>query len=119
MKALTLKQPWASLIIYGYNGTFRDIENRDWALPSWIKGKRVAIHSSKTKDMSEWDGAIDMCYERGLPNFDIVPMEFPLGCILGTVLIADCVRESESPWFVGDYGFVLREPQAFKRELHT
>ena len=31
---------------------------------------------------------------------------------LGSIEIVDCVKRSNSCWFVGDYGFVLRDPQA-------
>lgn len=30
------------------------------------------------------------------------------GGVVGEAELVDCVRESESPWFVGEYGFVLR-----------
>ena len=33
------------------------------------------------------------------------------GGIIGSVEIVDCVRESASPWFVGEFGFALRDPQ--------
>jgi hypothetical protein len=33
------------------------------------------------------------------------------GGVVGSVEIVDCVAASDSPWFVGDYGFVLRNPQ--------
>ena len=33
------------------------------------------------------------------------------GGIVGSVEIVDCVTESASPWFVGRYGFVLRDPK--------
>jgi hypothetical protein len=32
------------------------------------------------------------------------------GGIVGEVEVVDCVTESDSPWFTGDYGFVLRNP---------
>jgi len=33
-----------------------------------------------------------------------------LGAIIGHVNLVDCVTASRSPWFVGDYGFVMRDP---------
>lgn len=42
MKAITIKQPWASLIIHG----FKNIENRTWACPEKYIGHRVLIHAS-------------------------------------------------------------------------
>ena len=41
MKALTVRQQWASRIIWG----FKDLENRDWRLPPGIIGQCVAIHA--------------------------------------------------------------------------
>ena len=34
--------------------------------------------------------------------------DFPRGGIIGTAEIVDCVEASDSPWFFGRYGFVLR-----------
>ena len=31
--------------------------------------------------------------------------------------IVDCVAASDSPWFVGDYGFVLRNPVSFETPI--
>lgn len=42
-----------------------------------------------------------------LPAFE----DLPRGGIVGTVEIVDCVEQSDSPWFFGRYGFVLRNPQ--------
>ena len=40
------------------------------------------------------------------------------GTILGIVEIVDCVRRSASPWFVGDYGFVLANPRPLAEPVH-
>ena len=42
MKAITIKQPWASLIVHG----IKNIENRTWSCPKKYLGQRVLIHSS-------------------------------------------------------------------------
>ena len=34
--------------------------------------------------------------------------ELPLGGIVGAAEIVDCVTRSDSPWFFGKFGFVLR-----------
>jgi hypothetical protein len=36
--------------------------------------------------------------------------DLAMGAIIGHVEIIDCVQESDSEWFVGPYGFVLRDP---------
>ena len=48
MKAISIKQPWASLIAHG----IKDIENRTWKCPQKYIGQKILIHASKvrTKD---------------------------------------------------------------------
>lgn len=101
MRALTIRQPWAWAI---FNG--KDIENRDW--PTRFRG-RVAIHAGKGMTDAEWKAARDYCKARGL----VIPVPDVLlrGWVIGTVEIVDCVSSSDSPWFMGRYGFVLRNPQ--------
>lgn len=102
---LSVRQPWASLIINGG----KDIENRDW--PTRVRG-RVGIHSSARMTREEMESACDFMAS-WIPKFSSHRFKqdrFPLGYILGTVEIADCVRQSDSPWFMGEYGFVLRNP---------
>lgn len=43
MQALTIWQPWASLIVHG----FKRIENRTWAPPADLVGTTIAIHAGK------------------------------------------------------------------------
>lgn len=45
MKALTIWQPWASLIIAGA----KPFEFRGWAAPKWVRGQRIAIHAGKRR----------------------------------------------------------------------
>ncbi|WP_291517406.1 hypothetical protein [Acidovorax sp.] len=33
------------------------------------------------------------------------------GGIVGSVEIVDCVQQTDSPWFMGSYGFILRNPE--------
>jgi hypothetical protein len=112
MKALTVRQPWASLIISGG----KDIENRDWY--TGFRG-RVAIHSSSKLTMAD----LEDCHEflvHSIPHLSLERFKrasLPLGSILGTVEITGCVRQSESPWFFGKYGFVLRNPQPLAKPI--
>lgn len=93
MKCLSIKQPWAHLILFHK----KDIENRTWKTN--FRG-RIAIHASMKLDESAC-GVFD----------HLIPDELKVGCLLGTVEIVDCVSESTSKWFQGPYGFVLRNPQ--------
>jgi len=108
VKVLTVRQPWAGLILaHG-----KDIENREW--PTKVRG-RIAIHSSKVLRVSDFDDA--RFVEHMGPKVDWTGPEFRAGCILGTVEIVDCVTASDSPWFVGPYGFVLSNPMLFERPI--
>lgn len=45
MKALTVWQPWASLIAAGV----KPYEFRGWSAPSWVVGQRIAVHAGARK----------------------------------------------------------------------
>ena len=94
MKALTIKQPWASLIVHG----IKDIENRPWRTD--YRGP-LLIHASKmiyggnlksflTKEQLEAVGE----------EYDEVVREqlTHVGAIIGRVDIVDCVVDHESVW---------------------
>jgi hypothetical protein len=106
MKALTVRQPWASLILFGG----KDIENREWRTD--LRG-RIAIHSSARMAQADMVAACDFLRQRA-SRFSAEKFqqeEFPLGAILGTVELVDCVQASKSAWFVGRFGLVLRDPR--------
>jgi hypothetical protein len=56
MKALSIRQPWAWLIL----NAGKDIENRDW--PTHFRG-RFLIHASKGMTHDEYEGGLDTLYE--------------------------------------------------------
>ena len=107
--ALSIRQPWAWLIMNGG----KNIENRCW--PTKVRG-RVLIHAAKGVSKAEWKDAWDwvrvICpeaWEKGTREIQTGSIE--RGGIVGSVEIVDCVSRSDSPWFQGQYGFVLRDPQ--------
>lgn len=107
MKAISIRQPWAWCIITAG----KDIENRDW--PTRFRGT-VLIHASKGMTRDEYEGCLGTCHgisERhpfpsglAMPAFE----ELQRGGIVGQAEIVDCVTAHSSPWFFGQYGFVLR-----------
>lgn len=106
---ISVRQPWAWLIMHGG----KDIENRSW--PTKVRG-RVFIHASKGVTKREWEDAWD--YVRQIaPDIwakahkEIEAGTIERGGIVGSVEIVDCVNESDSPWYMGQYGFVLRNPE--------
>ena len=104
MKALSIRQPWAWLIMRG----FKDIENRTWR--THYRG-RVFIHASQTMTQLYYKDCITFVSRFNPRLARLVPSHESLklfcGGIVGEVKITDCVTASESPWFVGDFGFVL------------
>ena len=112
MKALSIRQPWAWLIVHGH----KDIENRAW--PTKFRG-RIYVHAGKAFD---YDGFNYLCRNAyllkgvNLEAFVSLALYPPLG-IIGEVDIVDCVTQSDSPWFVGPYGLVLRNPVAYTEPI--
>jgi hypothetical protein len=112
MKAISIKQLWAHAILH----LGKDIENRDWKTN--FRGT-VAIHASGSLFKQQYEESAYMIYEIAdyqtkLPSFNNVV----LGAILGTVEIVDCVRESDSDWFFGGYGFVLKNPRRLIKPIY-
>lgn len=110
--ALSIRQPWAWLIMFG----FKDIENRDWRTRH--RGP-ILIHAAQTIDEDAHRMVMRGYHPvTGEPSLHGVhyPLHYlhrpgkeqMLGGIVGVTEIADVVDASDSPWFVGRYGFVLR-----------
>jgi len=102
MKVITIKQPWASLIIEPREGTnlgIKDIENRTWPCPKKHIWQRVLIHASAKMEESALEriSMIDGEVARRL-WFDLNDNKFPLGEIIGSVEIVDCVINHPSIW---------------------
>ena len=108
MKALSIRQPWAWLIL----NAGKDIENRDWR--THVRG-RVLIHAAKGMTIDEWGDAWGFAEGSGASTkaiaAGVTSKNIERGGIIGSVEIVDCVTESNSRWFMGRYGFVLRDPK--------
>ncbi|AZD84962.1 hypothetical protein C4K14_2128 [Pseudomonas chlororaphis subsp. aureofaciens] len=107
MKALSIRQPWAWLIIHGG----KDIENRSWHTKH--RG-RFLVHAAKGMTSREWVAASDFCIAQGIHDtpFDM-PSDDDLlrGGIIGSVELVDSLDTSDSPWYMGQKGFLLRDPK--------
>ena len=95
MRALSIRQPWAWLIVNG----FKDVENRTWETA--YRGP-VLIHAGRRMDEG-YEGKDDWDWPHVMR-----PLRFDMGGIVGEAEIVGCVRASESPWFSGPHGFLLR-----------
>lgn len=113
-EALSVRQPWAWAIIYAG----KDIENRSWqAVNHGLKKRgRIAIHASKGLGKEEYEDARDFINEilKASPASALrcpAAIELKRGGIIGSVEVVDVVNDSESDWFMGPRGLVLRDPR--------
>lgn len=115
VKVLTVKQPWAFLLIAG----LKDVENRNW--PTNYRGE-LFIHASVEKSF-DWDALIWLMEQKRMGEFWTVIRHFGLilkgelekckitkhheefGAILGSVNLTGCISNSTSPWAMPDSKF--------------
>lgn len=111
-KVITVKQPWASLIVQG----LKPIENRTWKCPNKYIGKRILIHAGATPVREGWDA---LTHEQRL----FLPVEIPIkklptSAIIGSVEIVCCVQNHPSIWAEkGVYNWVLANPIFFDKPI--
>jgi hypothetical protein len=101
MKTLSVRQPYAWLIVAG----FKTIENRTWRTNY---RRPLQIHASKTLDASEIakiEAAFGVVIDRSALH---------RGGIVGRVTLVDVVTSSSSPWFTGPFGWVLASPRMLR-----
>lgn len=119
MKAITIKQPWASLIVHG----IKPIENRTWPCPKKYIGQRILIHASAvpvemrnpnsvfTKE--QWN-SFSLGYQREIICGD----GFPTSAIIGSIEIVGCVVNHPSIWAEkGVYNWVLANPIIYEEPI--
>lgn len=111
MKTLSVRQPWAEWILHGCETRFggnpvKDVENRTW--PTKYKGP-LLIHASKTFDRMV--GAQDLSFIREpvIPK----PDDCIRGAIVGIVELIKCERNYPSPWYQGEWAWVLDNAEHF------
>lgn len=113
MKAITIKQPWASLIVAG----LKDVENRTWKTN--YRG-RVLIHAGVSKKEG-WNLTANqqMCVAKSNKELSKTKFEdLPFGAILGSVEIVDCVQNHPSVWAEqGMWNWVLKNPKKYDNPI--
>ena len=120
MKALTLYQPWATLVTYGV----KCIETRTW--PTAYRGPLV-IHASKNV---RYMPHLLVLLHRGQIPPEVSDLPYPTGALLGEACLIHC---APAAWFLqgpdgiaaqeqalGDYGrgrwgWVFREARPYER----
>jgi hypothetical protein len=93
MRALSIRQPWGSLIVKGY----KDVENRTWRTS--YRGP-LLIHAALRLDPKGFEFAHSL-------GIDILPEDCPRGGIIGMAELVDCVTHHPSAWWRGPFAFVL------------
>ena len=115
VKVLTVKQPWASLIVHG----IKAIENRSWRTN--FRG-RVLIHSSAKGDTAKF-GCLQPNQRLKVLNTPMSRVGFndlPFGSIIGSVEIVDCVQNHPSIWAdKGVYHWILANPVLFEKPIEN
>ena len=97
MKAISIKQPWASLIVEG----LKDIENRTWKCPEKYIGQRILIHAGMARTNHIIRNVLnDAQYAEFRKKYKYSGLDFlePMGAIIGSVEIVDCVVNHPSIW---------------------
>ncbi|AMR77626.1 ASCH domain-containing protein [Cupriavidus nantongensis] len=118
-KALSIRQPWAWLIVQG----FKDIENRTWSTKH--RGPTL-IHASKGITRQEYEDVADFVRNLNRADFltgnEAAPIVLPAleelqrGGIVGVATITDCVPSwaaRVSQWHMeGQFGFQITDAKA-------
>lgn len=125
MKALTITQPWATLVILGV----KHWETRGWPIPVELRRPtRIAIHAAKGW-MADDRQYADELHARGL--IPVPAAELPRGVVLGTVRLDGLARTTTAVTFpdateleleLGDYSpgryaWLLGDPQPFPEPI--
>jgi hypothetical protein len=105
--ALSIRQPWCWAIM----SAGKNIENRSWQAVNHglTRRGRVCIHASQSLQRGKYQIARD--FMRGLGIECPEAIDLLRGGIIGSVEVVDVVTTSDSPWFMGPRGLVLRDPR--------
>ncbi len=118
MKVLSVRQPWAYLIVAGY----KDIENRKWYTNH--RGP-LLIHASKAVDPNDFPKQRQWIREAGSD----IPEDLPRGAIVGAATLTEVYSDERddglldiydgknSPWFEGPYGFKMEDAVPFYQPI--
>lgn len=98
MRAITIHQPWAELIVSGE----KDVENRSWRTNH--RGP-LLIHAGARADRSSFA-------EHGVPE------AADRSAIIGIVEVVDCKQERTSSWHEeGSWGWYLSRAKRFRKPI--
>ena len=100
LRALTIWQPWASLIVHGPK-RIKNRKRKPWAR---LRGQLIGIHAAARIDR-DIESEYASKYQLSAP--------LPHRALLGIARIVGTVEHSDDPWFVGPVGIQLADVAAF------
>jgi len=132
LRALTILQPWAHLIVHGA----KRVENRTWAptVRGLVVGEYFALHAGMRIDLAHWS-----CAYKTMPTTEAAPLRtllervvhttperearaiagasMPLGAVVGVARLAgleDGAPLAGDPYWFGPWGWRLDEVTAIE-----
>lgn len=115
MKALSIKQPWASLIVHG----IKDIENRTWKTN--FRG-RIYVHASGKPANEPYQIFTDdqwKSIEEKRHDFFVFHSYTELSQIIGEIEIVDCVINHSSIWAEKTEGVTAGNQFFYKKPIYN
>jgi hypothetical protein len=115
MKALSVRQPWAWLIVNRY----KTVENRERSLGDYFGP--LLIHSSKTMTAGDYAACLLYLVSHGHQQIaELLPADhndLPRGGVVGSVDIVarltkvprEHLNEKTAGWYTGDVGYILAD----------
>ena len=98
MRALTIRQPWAELIVRGE----KDVENRSWRTRH--RGP-LLIHAGASVNRASFE-------KHGVPD------DVERGAVIGVVEVVECTQERSSDWHeLGSWGWYLTRAKRFRKPI--
>ncbi|HZU03989.1 MAG TPA: hypothetical protein VFA10_30280 [Ktedonobacteraceae bacterium] len=126
VQCLSVRQPWTWIlthpeVVQACGLPPKEVENRDWRtayrgmlyLHAGAQVEKGLFHADGRLDHDFWQrhfGSSGAYLAAQMPQ---TSAEYPRKAIVGKARIVDVVEHDTSPWFVGHYGFVLKELQPF------
>ncbi|MFK7601866.1 hypothetical protein ACI3L1_06605 [Deinococcus sp. SM5_A1] len=119
IRGLTLRHPWPQMFLL--DDEPKRLENRDWTPPKAMVGQLLALHGGalpkpgERKYLNEiqsaltWVGEVFEDPDAGVSLSDTELLTFCTPGIYGVARLTEVVTQSDDPWFMGPYGWVLSD----------
>lgn len=116
MKILTVKGPWAWLLVKGH----KDVENR--SRNTKYRGQ-LFIHCAASCTSDYYAEVVDYIKTNNLLGKNGKPIVLPtyehmkehmFGRVIGSVVLVDCTDHSDSDWYMGQKAWVVNKAKELK-----